>query len=92
MGGAMGNPIDEPTQARINETIQDVIKIFSVEFSKSYTQAVIQNAKDEIEPESDILDDLKLQEAPVPSHVLKSGILVKVRRQIHSVSWIWVWI
>lgn len=79
MGGAMGNPIDEPTQAKINETMQDVIKIFSVEFSKSYTQAVIQAAKDEIEPEADILDDLKLQEAPVPSHVLKTGMLVKVR-------------
>eukprot|EP00429_Kryptoperidinium_foliaceum_P092203 CAMPEP_0176195952 /NCGR_PEP_ID=MMETSP0121_2-20121125/6780_1 /TAXON_ID=160619 /ORGANISM="Kryptoperidinium foliaceum, Strain CCMP 1326" /LENGTH=556 /DNA_ID=CAMNT_0017534743 /DNA_START=49 /DNA_END=1719 /DNA_ORIENTATION=+ len=77
MGGAMGNPIDEAAQARINETIQDVIKIFSVEFSKSYTQAVIQNAKDEIEPEKDILDDLKLQEAPVPSHVMKTGMLVK---------------
>ena len=78
MGGAMGNPIDEAAQARINETIQDVIKIFSVEFSKSYTQAVIDNAKDEIEPASDILDDLKLQEAPIPSHVLKTGMLFKV--------------
>lgn len=78
MGGTLGNPIDEAAQARINETIQDVIKIFSVEFSKSYTQAVIKNAKDEIEPEKDILDDLKLQDAPIPSHVLKTGMLTKV--------------
>ena len=74
----MGNPIDEAAQARINETIQDVIKIFSVEFSKSYTQAVIADAKDEIEPAVSILDDLKLQDAEVPSHVLKTGMLVKV--------------
>lgn len=78
MGGALGNPIDEAAQARINETIQDVIKIFSVEFSKSYTQAVIADAKDDIEPPVSILDDLKLQDAEVPSHVLKTGMLVKV--------------
>jgi hypothetical protein len=78
MGGALGNPIDEAAQARINETMQDAVKIFSVEFSKSYTQAVIDNAKEEIDPPKDILDDLKLQEAPVPSHVLKTGMLTKV--------------
>jgi hypothetical protein len=75
----MGNPIDEAAQARINETIQDALKVFATEFSKSYTQAVIDNAKAEIEPETDILDDLKLQEAPVPSHILKTGMLFKVR-------------
>jgi hypothetical protein len=75
----MGNPIDEATQARINETLQDALKIFATEFSKSYTQAVIDNAKDEIEPATDILDDLKLQDAPVPSHILKTGMLYKVR-------------
>jgi hypothetical protein len=78
MGGTLGNPIDEAAQQRINETIQDAVKIFTVEFSKSYTQAVIKNARDEIEPETSILDDLKLQEAPVPSHILKTGMLVKV--------------
>lgn len=83
MGGALGNPIDEAAQARINETIQDVIKIFSVEFSKSYTQAVIADAKDEIEPAVSILDDLKLQDAEVPSHVLKTGMLVKVKYTFH---------
>lgn len=77
MGGTLGNPIDEAAQARINDTIQDVIKIFSVEFSKSYTQAVIADAKDDIEPVKSILDDLKLQDAEVPSHVLKTGMLVK---------------
>lgn len=84
MGGTLGNPIDEAAQARINDTIQDVIKIFSVEFSKSYTQAVIADAKDDIEPVKSILDDLKLQDAEVPSHVLKTGMLVKVRRRFVS--------
>lgn len=76
-----GNPIDEATQAKIQETTQEALKIFATEFTKAYSQAVVQKAKDEIEPEKSVLDDLKLQEAPVPAHVLKIGMLVKVSRQ-----------
>lgn len=89
MGGTLGNPIDEAAQARINDTIQDVIKIFSVEFSKSYTQAVIDDAKNDIEPPRNILDDLKLQDAEVASHVLKTGMLVKVIIKIRCTEFRW---
>ena len=34
MGGSLGNPISEAEQERINETMQEAIKIFSIEFSK----------------------------------------------------------
>jgi lipoprotein signal peptidase len=34
MGGAMGNPIDDAAQARINDKIQEVVKTFGTEFSK----------------------------------------------------------
>jgi len=84
MGGTLGNPIDEPTQQRINEKIQDVVKRFSIEFSKAYTQAVIAKAKLEIEPPTSIEDDLKLQTAPIPGHTLKSGILTKRGESVKS--------
>lgn len=34
MGVGASNPIDDATQQRINERIQEVLKIFSIEFSK----------------------------------------------------------
>eukprot|EP00599_Poterioochromonas_sp_BG-1_P001487 CAMPEP_0173144378 /NCGR_PEP_ID=MMETSP1105-20130129/7195_1 /TAXON_ID=2985 /ORGANISM="Ochromonas sp., Strain BG-1" /LENGTH=558 /DNA_ID=CAMNT_0014058043 /DNA_START=49 /DNA_END=1725 /DNA_ORIENTATION=- len=77
MGGSMGNPIDEAAQARINQKIEDVVKYFGVEFSKAYTQVTIEKAKAEIESEPGLEDSLKLQEPPVPSAILKSGILIK---------------
>jgi len=78
MGGALGNPISEAEQLRINETIQDVIKVFSVEFLQSYTQAVIDELKDEKDPPVKVEDSLQLQEATIPSHILLSGMLTKV--------------
>jgi len=83
MGAALGNPISEADQARINETIQDVIKIFSVEFLKSYTQAVIEELKNEKNPPVDVEDSLQLQKAPIPSHTLLSGMLTKVRQSVY---------
>lgn len=77
MGGSLGNPIDEAEQQKINDTIQDVVKMFSIEFSKAYTQAVIKHVKNEVEPETSIEDELKLQTAPVPSHIVKTGMMVK---------------
>lgn len=73
----MGNPIDEAAQARINQRIEDVVKCFGVSFSKAYTQVVILKAKREIEAAPDLLDQLKLQEPPTPSAVLKTGVLMK---------------
>ena len=84
MGGALGNPIDEAAQQRINEKMQEAIKVFSIEFSKAYTQAVIQHAKDEVEPETSIEDDLKLQAAPAAGHILKTGILTKRGESVKS--------
>ena len=78
MGATLSNPIGEAEQTRIHDTIENVLKIFAVEFSKSYTQAVIENAKEELEPSKDLLDDLKLQDAPLPCAFLKTGLLVKV--------------
>lgn len=77
MGGALGNPIDEAAQARINQKIEDVVKTFGVEFSKAYTQVTIAKIKSEIEAKKTLLDFLKLQDPPVATAVLKSGILVK---------------
>jgi len=73
----MGNPIDDAAQARINDKIQDVVKTFGTEFSKAYTQVVLAKAKADLEPEHSLEDDLKLQTAPIPSAVLKTGMLVK---------------
>lgn len=78
MGGSMGNPIDEAAQARINQKIEDVVKYFGIEFSKAYTQACIQKIKDEIQAEPGLEDKLKLQDPPVATAILKSGILIKV--------------
>lgn len=80
----MGNPIDEAAQARINQKIEDVVKTFGLEFSKAYTRVVIHNAKKEIEAEPDMLDSLKLQEAPVQTAILKQGILVKRGESVKS--------
>lgn len=85
MGGTLGNPISDAEQERINETIQEVVKLFSIEFSKAYTQAVIAHVKAEVDPTPELEDALKLETAPVPSHVLKTGSLVK-RGDAHK-SW-----
>lgn len=77
MGGTLGNPIDEATQNRINSRIQEILTTFGAEFSKAYTQAVIEKAKSEVSPETSIEDDMQLEDAPVPSQVLKTGILTK---------------
>jgi len=71
----MGNPIDEAAQARINETIQDVITRFATEFSKAYTQAVVANAKADLKGEDD--GGFKLLDAPAQDEILKTGILTK---------------
>ena len=75
----MGNPIDEAAQARINERIQEFVTTFGVEFSKAYTQCVIDKVKADIEGDESLLDKLKLQDPPTPTQVLKTGMLVKVR-------------
>lgn len=77
MGAGLGNPVSEYDQNRINDTIHDVITLFSTEFSQEYTQAVIVNAKEEIDPPHDRLDDCKLQQAPLEDEIVKSGILIK---------------
>jgi len=73
----MGNPIDEAAQARINQKIEDVVKTFGMEFSKAYTQVTIMKAKAEIEAKVDYLDSLKLENPPIPTTPLKSGVLIK---------------
>jgi len=73
----MGNPIDEPAQARINQRIEEVVKTFGLEFSKAYTQVVLRKAKEELTPPQTLESQLKLQTAPVPSAILKSGLLTK---------------
>lgn len=73
----MGNPIDEAAQARINERIQEFVTTFGVEFSKAYTQCVIDKVKADIEGDESLLDKLKLQDPPTPTQVLKTGMLVK---------------
>jgi hypothetical protein len=78
MGGSMGNPIDEAAQARINQKIEDVVKTFGMEFSKAYTQVVINKAKAEIITTHEMVDDLKLQPAPTATAIQKQGIMVKV--------------
>jgi hypothetical protein len=88
MGGSMGNPIDEAAQARINQKIEDVVKTFGIEFSKAYTQVVINKAKAEVEAEPSLEDECKLQDAPVPSAILKSGQLVKVSEFVQYCSFV----
>lgn len=83
MGGTHGNPIDEADQARIDETIEDVIKLFSVEISRSFTQAVVEKNKNEFEPESSIEDEAKLRIPPAPSYILKTGTMIKVVNNIY---------
>lgn len=73
----MGNPIDDATQQRINDRIKEVLATFGTEFSKAYTQVVINNAKAELTPESSLEDELKLEEAPLPEQPLKTGMLIK---------------
>jgi len=75
----MGNPIDEAAQARINQRIEEVVKTFGTEFAKAYTQVTLRKAKEELTPPETLESHLKLQDAPVPSAVLKTGILTKVR-------------
>jgi hypothetical protein len=77
MGANMSNPIDEATQNRINERIQEVLKTFGVEFSKAYTQVVINKAKSDLEPSEDLESSLKLQCPPTPENIIKSGMLTK---------------
>lgn len=73
----MGNPIDDATQARINDRIKEVLATFGTEFSKAYTQVVINNAKEELSPDDGLDSQLKLEEAPLPEHPLKTGMLIK---------------
>lgn len=82
----MSNPIDEATQTRINERIQDVLKTFGVEFSKAYTQVVINKAKSELEPSDDLESTLKLQDPPTPENIIKSGMLIKVKPHFAIIS------
>eukprot|EP01038_Epipyxis_sp_PR26KG_P009540 gene9540-12850_t len=77
MGSAMGNPIDDAAQERINNLIKEICQKIVTYFAKGYAQAVIEKAKNEIEPETSIEDDLKLQTAPTPSAIMKSGMLTK---------------
>lgn len=77
MGVGASNPIDDATQERINNRIQEILKTFSVEFSKAYTQAVLRKAKSDLNPETSYLDELKLEPAPIASAPLKSGVLNK---------------
>ena len=72
----MGNPIDEPTQARINDMIVEVCVRFATEFSLAYTQGVIKEAKEELLGYQGI--QWQLSDAPIPTEVLKTGILTKV--------------
>lgn len=71
----MGNPIDEPTQARINDMIVEVCVRFATEFSLAYTQGVIKEAKEELLGYQGI--QWQLSDAPIPTEVLKTGILTK---------------
>lgn len=75
MGNA--NPINEATQQRINDRLQEVLKTFAVEFSKAYTQVVIDKARSDLEPDTSIESQMKLEEAPVPSDPVKKGMLTK---------------
>jgi hypothetical protein len=45
--------------------------------NQAYTQSVINKAKEDLDPTTSYADELKLEEAPVPSHILKSGVLCK---------------
>ncbi|KAJ1438851.1 hypothetical protein B484DRAFT_392067 [Ochromonadaceae sp. CCMP2298] len=76
MGGSLGSPIDDATQDKINETIQDVIKIFSVEYSKSFTQAIISQAMAG-DDAPDAYSQMKLKESEAASTPLKTGTLIK---------------
>jgi len=85
MGGSLGTPIDDAAQDKINQTIQDVIKIFSVEFSKSYTQVVIQEAKQAgSNMSANPMNAMKLMEAPTPSYPLKTGMLIKRGEEVKN--------
>lgn len=60
-----------------------IFSLFSYQFLtfsltvQAYTQVVLAKAKEELEPQGSIEDELKLQTAPPASAPLKSGVLVK---------------
>jgi hypothetical protein len=77
MGAAIGSPIDDVKQARINELIQEVVQTFVTQFAIKYALLVVDDVKNDADPKGDWSDELKLQEAPAPSTSIHEGILKK---------------
>lgn len=72
------NPLNEETQARINALIQDILTSFATQFPISYTVALVDKVKAEVNPPTSELDACRLEAAPLPSQPLKTGWLTKV--------------
>lgn len=71
------NPLNEETQARINALIQDILTSFATQFPISYTVALVDKVKAEVNPPTSELDACRLEAAPLPSQPLKTGWLTK---------------
>mmetsp|Transcript_17722 Transcript_17722/g.26221 ORF Transcript_17722/g.26221 Transcript_17722/m.26221 type:complete len:555 (-) Transcript_17722:206-1870(-) len=75
MGNAFNNPLDESKQARMNEIISEVVGVFAKEFPLHYKDALIEQLKEEAQPEEE--DDRLLPDAPTPDYELKTGTMTK---------------
>lgn len=77
MGAALGSPIDDAKQARINELIQEVIGTFVSQFAIKYSLLVVDEVKNDADPKGFWTDALKLKEAPAPRTPIHEGVLKK---------------
>jgi uncharacterized protein (DUF697 family) len=71
------NPLDGPTQERINNLITEIVTGFATQFPVSYTIALVDKCKQEVNPPHTEIDDLTLETPPVPSEPLKTGFMTK---------------
>jgi hypothetical protein len=70
--------LDQETQEKIGKLIQEILEVFVKEFPVSYTVALVDSCKEEVNPPSSELDELQLEAAPTPDEPLKEGTLMKV--------------
>jgi hypothetical protein len=78
MGGALGSPIDEAKQARIQELLKNTMLTFTTQFPIAYKNALIAQVKaDSDSATPDALETKELDSAADPSYIIKEGKVVK---------------
>jgi len=68
--------MDPQATERVKELTAEVIAKFNTEFIKSYTECIVEKAKEEVEGGDDL--EYELESAPTPSEYLKTGTLTKL--------------